>query len=185
MRSLVSSLLLLSLACSAEPPARERAAAAPATEESAEEASPTPRAAATAMEATPAPAAAEERRDLNDLQARLRAVGELMQTMREAAAEAAEGESTLCGQAHAAMVAAVEAQQEGIRSLSNTREPDRWLIAERARYIELCEQLPEDAQRCARFDYRLQNGRECGPIMEALSQAQKDAMEEMAHRERP
>ncbi len=116
----------------------------------------------------------------NDLATKLRAAVEIMNVMREAGsavAEATEGDD--CAKSNASLRAAIRAAQEAAPTIPGARAP-RWLIAPEARYLELCRQLPPDAQRCTRHDHRAQYPHECRATFAALTPEHAQMHREMS-----
>ncbi|MEM9865417.1 MAG: hypothetical protein AAF938_27675 [Myxococcota bacterium] len=105
----------------------------------------------------------------------LRRFSELLQAMQTAAREAAEAEATPCAAAHASL----EAASRVALSADLPRRPTPPRLAPRARFIELCETLPEPLQRCGRFDYRRDNGEQCKGLFDGATPEVRRKLEEM------
>ena len=173
-------LLVLLIACSVDAPAR---APEPAAEPPPIEVPPPP----TPMQAQGVPTADSPVQNakqvtVNELTRRLQQFAAIMNEMKEKAREAAAAAGTECEKSFASITAAVEVSQRTTAELG--RRPPEWIIAPRAQYLQLCGSLPEDAQRCSRFDYRIDNDDACGPVMDGLSDEQKAAINQMSRRVR-
>ncbi len=56
-------------------------------------------------------------------------------------------------------------------------------LPSRERFIQACEQLPQDAQRCMDIAYAMDNHEECQRVMEAVPHERRRAMEELLQEE--
>ncbi len=95
---------------------------------------------------------------------RLRGIGEVIAGMRRVAEAAAEAGQTPCEQAYLSTRAAVDFASEA----EFPGNPE-WRMLDREPFLSRCNELPENAQNCSRYDYRVDNREECDAAGEGLS----------------
>ncbi|MDH5491010.1 MAG: hypothetical protein OEY14_03470 [Myxococcales bacterium] len=147
-----------------------------------------PEAAPAAAPATPAAGPSAPPRPPNEqaLEATraLQMVDEMLRAMRKAAD--AVGDGPPCEQAYLSNIAAEAARRETLLSepLTAHRADDGWDIAPRARFLELCERLPEPMRRCAIYGHGVDHRDRCRAQEQALSPAALEAWRGLRQRRR-
>ena len=94
------------------------------------------------------------------------------------AGEGAPGGESWCADAHADTVKLVEAMKETMKRTG--KEDDmQYTVPERSEYIELCQKLPLEMQKCLVMSYSVKNKDACQKAQDSLSGDAKAAYSEL------